>query len=65
MSFMINDDFLLYKINRTNFNAHNKTDIGYIFNLFYYLKQKDLPSFDTSNVINMSNMFNGCSKFER
>ena len=65
MSFMINDGFSLYKKNGTNFKANNETDIGYIFNHFYYLKQRDLPSFDTSNVINMSSMFNGCSKFKR
>ena len=65
MSFMINDSFWLCKKNRTNFKPNNETDIGYIFNHFYYLKQRDLPSFDTINVINMSSMFNGCSKFKR
>jgi len=38
MSFMINDGFWLCKKNRTNFKANNETDIGYIFNHFYYLK---------------------------
>ena len=45
----------------TNFKTNNVNYIDGLFEDCKKLKSLDLSSFDTSNAINMQNMFKGCS----
>ena len=52
---------LLEKLNFSNFNTDNLTDMSYMFCECYSLKEINLKNFDTENVYNINHMFNGCS----
>ena len=51
----------LQKINLSNFNTNNVTNMSYMFHDCSSLKEINLFNFSTNNVINMSYMFSKCS----
>ena len=54
----------LVKLDLTNFDTHNVTDMSYMFSLCSDLEELNISSFDTKNVINMKGMFKGCEKIK-
>ena len=61
MSYMFRRCSSLKKLNLTNFNTNNVTDMYGMFFGCSLLKELNLTNFNTNNVTNMSRMFNGCS----
>ena len=55
----------LKKINLSNFNANNVTNMSGMFEGCSSLKEINLSNFNTNNVINMSYMFIGCEKLTK
>ena len=51
----------LTKLNLSNFNTGNITNMCGMFSECYFLIKLDVSNFDTSKVINMSYMFDNCS----
>ena len=55
----------LYSIDLSNFESKNVTDLSYMFNKCYKLKEiKGMNNFNTSNVNNMKEMFHCCQELE-
>ena len=52
------------KINLSNFETKNVTNMGYMFYNCSNLKNIDLSPFDTKNVTCMNNMFSNCTNLE-
>ena len=51
----------LNKLNLSNFNTNNVTNMEYMFNKCSLLKELILSNFNTNNVNNMRFMFSKCS----
>ena len=58
------DNLQLNKLNLTNFNTDNVTDMSYMFAGCSSLKELNIYKFNTSNVNNMSYMFYECTSLE-
>ena len=52
--------FIIKKINLSNFNTNNVTNMNSMFYECSSLKELNLNNFNTNNVTNMSGMFGGC-----
>ena len=57
--------FSLTKINLSNFNTHNVTNMSGMFFECYSLTNINLFNFNTQNVTNMSYMFFGCYELKK
>ena len=55
----------LTKINLSNFNTQNVTDMGYMFYECSSLTSIYLSNFNTQNATNMNNMFTGCNYLKK
>ena len=52
----------LKKLNLSNFNANNVTNMSYMFNKCSSLKELNLSNFNIRNITNKDGMFSGCLK---
>ena len=54
------------KLDLSNFNTINVTDMSYMFSRCYALKELNISNFNTNKVISMDCMFNQCpEKFKK
>ena len=53
--------FIIKKLNLSNFNTNNVSDMNNMFHGCSSLKELNLSNFNTNNVTDMSWMFFGCS----
>ena len=52
---------IIKKLNLSNFNTNNVTDMSYMFTECSKLQELDLSNFNTNKVTDMSYMSHGCS----
>ena len=62
---MFSDCSSLSKINLSNFNTENVTNMNHMFSLCKSLTNIDLSNFNTQNVTDMSYMFSGCISLKK
>ena len=55
----------LTKLNLSNFNTQNVTDMSDMFHCCYSLTSLNLSNFNTQNVTNMSGMFSYCKSLKK
>ena len=61
MSYMFYKCSSLIKLNLSNFNTNNLTNMNCMFDSCASLKELNISNFNTNNVTNMRRMFIGCS----